>query len=611
MIRDWPYAAIALDGPDGPAQFGTGTTVQGRAKARIVRMRNGDFGFDAAGRLLAALLAATALSTAAAAAPELIIVNAAVQTMEPDQSNAAAVAIENGVFVFVGDDAGARLLAGPNTQIIDARGRPVVPGFIDVHMHPRPQYDELAAYGRLDLTPEAGVHSRADLVAKLKRKIAVTPPGQLIVGNRYQDDLIGGHPTAAELDAIAPLHPVILVHSSGHRRSVNTLALRAAGITDQTPNPPGGAIARDKAGKATGIILEGVPGFQPLYDAFPAPGPAETKAAYLREFQMFLSHGLVGIGDAGVSPEKLAIYRDLLRGGLPVRINAMVSSDHLDWMIANRFRNEWQVPGLTLQSIKAFHGNSLSGRTAWLYEPYAHDPSYFGIAPRRSQAELNALIRKIHDAGLQVGVHSNGDREIDMVLTAIAAAQAANPRPDPRHRIEHGSIATAPILQRMRALNVALAPHSYILNHGAKLVDFGEKRLSFMEPNLAALNLGIPVGGTSDHSVSPPFVMQRIESLVTRRAASNGKVYGPDQRLSVDQALQVWTIGSAYLQFEEKRGGSIKLGKRGDVVILSTDPRRVAPDEIETVQVNYTIIGGSIAFRRAHDGLTEAFPWIK
>jgi predicted amidohydrolase YtcJ len=547
--------------------------------------------------------------TAALADTRLIIVNAKIMTMEPQQAEASAMAMEGGVITFVGDDAGARALAGPDTAVIDAKGRTVVPGFTDVHMHPRAQFDEMALYGRLDLTPAGGVANRVDLVAKLKRKVAVTPPGMLIVGERYQDDLIGGHPTAAELDVIAPHNPVILVHSSGHRRSVNSMALSLAGITDTTPNPPGAAIERDANGKATGIILEGVPGFRKLYDTLPEPTADQVRDGFVREFKMFLSHGLVGVGDAGMSPDKLAIYRDLLRGGMPVRINAIMSFDHLDWMIANRWRDEWQVPGLTLQAIKVFHGNSLSGRTAWLYEPYAHDPTYYGIAPARSQDELNQLIARIHNAGLQVAVHSNGDREIDMTLNAIAAAQAANPRPDPRHRIEHGSLATASALYRMRELGAALAPHSYLLNHGGKLEDFGAQRLLTIEPNRAALGQGIAVGGNSDHPVSPPFVMQRIESLVTRRAASNGKAYGPDQRLTVEQALQTWTSGSAYLQFEEKSHGSIKAGKRADVVVLSADPRRVDPDAIETIRVDYTVIGGEIAYQRAQDGKGDLFPW--
>jgi predicted amidohydrolase YtcJ len=546
----------------------------------------------------------------AEAAPDLVILDGSVLTMEPDQPRAAAIAVTDGIITHVGSTRSVRALIGPSTQVIDAAGRTIVPGFIDSHMHPRAQFDEMGPYGRLDLTPEAGVFTRADLYAKLQAKIAVTPPGQLIVGSRYQDDLIGGHPTAAELDLIAPDHPVILIHSSGHRRSVNSLALAAAGITDLTPDPPGGAIERDAAGKATGIILESVPGFQPLYEALPKPSPADEMAAYRREFEMFLSHGLVGIGDAGASPEKVEIYRTLLREGLPVRTYVMMSSGSIDWLLDNRAKPEWQLPGLTLSAVKLFHGNSLSGRTALLYEPYAHDPHYFGIAPRLNQEEFTALVRRVHDAGLQVAVHSNGDREIDMTLDAIAAALAANPRADHRHRIEHGSVAPLRILKRMLALGVGLAPHSYILNHGEKLEDFGAARWDHIEPNRTALELGIVVGGNSDHSVSPPIVMQRIESLVTRRARSNGQIYGPSQRISVEQALQTYTLGSATLQFEEDTHGSIRVGKRGDIVILSADPRKIAAEDIETILVDYTIIDGQVAYRRAHDGLEEQFGWF-
>jgi predicted amidohydrolase YtcJ len=586
------------------SKWGTGMRLNVGSTPRVQRRKG-----RGSGAVLCISLGLLACPMAVSAEPEIAIVNGVVLTMDPDRPSASAIVVEDGVIAYVGDTADARALVGPNTRVIDAGGRTIVPGFIDVHMHPRAPFDEMGPYGRLDLTPEGGVNTREDLFDKLRRKIAVTPPGRLIVGSRYQDDLIGGHPTAAELDAIAPDHPVILVHSSGHRRSVNTLALQAAGITDDTPNPPGGAIDRDALGRATGILLESVPGFQPLYDALPQPTEADTLDAFRNEFRMFMSQGIVGIGDAGASPDKLAIYRTLLQGGLPVRINFMASSSHLDWLIANRTRPEWQVPGLTLNTVKVFHGNSLSGRTAWLYEPYAHDPDYFGIPPERSQDEINALIRRIHDAGLQAAVHSNGDREIDMTLSAIQAAQTANPRPDPRHRIEHGSVTTPAILQRMLETGVALAPHSYMLNHGAKMEDFGAYRWNNMEPNRSALELGIPVGGNSDHSVSPPFVMQRIESLVTRRARSNGRVYGPDQRLTVEQALGTWTIGSAYLQFEEDTAGSIRVGKRGDLVLLSQDPRDIDPEDLETIRVDYTIIGGTVAYQRGQGDLADQYSW--
>lgn len=540
---------------------------------------------------------------------DLILLNGVVLTMEADMPEASAVAIRDGKILAVGDDAEVRALAGDETIVLDAAGRVATPGFIDVHMHPRPLFDEMSLYGNLDLTPEGGVDSRDALMDKLRRKVAATPSGQPIFGMGYNDNLVGGHPMADELDVIAPENPVILMHSSGHRSVVNTRALEAAGITFDTSDPPGAKIERDADGRATGIILEMVPALMGLYEARPKPGDADLQEAYRKEFRNFLSKGIVAVADAGATPSTLSVYRALLEDGLPVRVYAMTHMNYLDWLIENKDKAEWQIPGLTLRTVKVFHGNSLSGRTAWLYEPYASDANYYGIAPARSGEDLNDLIGRIHDAGLQAAVHANGDREIDMVLDAFERAQAADPRPDARHRIEHGSIVNADILARMKEGRVALAPHSYVLNHGEKMEDYGAARWDWMHPNRSAIDLGIPIGGSSDYPVSPADPMQRIQSMVTRKARSNGKVYGPKQRVTVEEALRVWTIGSAYLQFEEDVAGSIRPGKRADIVVLSEDPRAVDEDSIGNVAIDYTIVGGEIAYQRKAEGGRSAGTW--
>jgi predicted amidohydrolase YtcJ len=491
---------------------------------------------------------------------------------------------------------------------LDGEKRTVTPGFIDTHIHPRPVFDETGPFGQLDLTPEGGVLTREALLAKIAAKAAVTPPGLPILGRGYNDNLVGGHPDAKTLDAASPNHPVILVHSSGHRSVVNSMALAQAGVTRATPDPVGGQFARDAIGDPTGIVLERAAGaFAPIRQKAPQASPADLRAAYMKEFRGFAAYGITSIADAGLSPEKLEIYRDLLKSGMPIQIYAMMRMDQLDWILAHRSDAAWRVPGLTVRAVKLFHGNSLSGRTAWLYEPYAHDSTYFGMAPSLSQEALNAIVQRVHDAGLQAAIHSNGDREIDMVLTAFEAAQAANPRPDARHRIEHASVVNQAILDRIKRNAVAIAPHSYELNHGEKFEDYGAARWEWMHPNKRALDMGIAAGGNSDHPVSPPNVMQRIESLVTRRARSNGKLYGPGQRISPDQALRLWTMGSAYLQFEENEKGSLTPGKRADIVILSADPSSVPPDDIEAIAVTTTIIGGKVAFERV--GAVSRFGW--
>jgi predicted amidohydrolase YtcJ len=560
--------------------------------------------------IVAACLPLVALAQSPSPAPraDLVILGASVKTMNPDSPTAEAVAVVGDRIAYVGDDAGARAMIGPKTRVIRASGRTLTPGFIDSHMHPRPVFDEMGPFGVLDLTPEGGVTSRAKLLAKVAAKAAVTPNGAPILGRGYYDDLVGGHPDARTLDAVAPNHPLILTHSSGHRSVVNSRALAEAGVTRDTPDPAGGKFERDASGEPTGIILERAAGaFSKIRERAPKPEPAALRDGYMREFRGFAAYGITSIGDAGLSPEKLSIYRDLIGAGMPIQIYAMVRAEHVDWLVKNRELPEWRVPGLTMRAVKLFHGNSLSGKTAWLYEPYASDPTYYGVPPRMSQDELNAAVKRVHDAGLQAAIHSNGDREIDMVLTAFEAAQSANPRTDARHRIEHASIVNQGILDRIKRDGIAIAPHSYEINHGEKFEAFGEKRFEWMHPNKRALDMGIPAGGNSDHPVSPPKVMERIESLVTRQARTNGKVYGPGQTISPDQALWLWTMGSAYLQFEEAAKGSISKGKRADLVLLSDDPARIAPSGIEAIRVLTTIIGGKVAFERRNGRETFGF----
>jgi predicted amidohydrolase YtcJ len=258
---------------------------------------------------------------------------------------------------------------------------------------------------------------------------------------------------------------------------------------------------------------------------------------------------------------------------------------------------------LRVGAIKFFHGNSLSGRTCWLYEPYevinpkTGKKDYYGIRPGRSQEDLDKLVYDIHAAGFQVACHSNGDREIDMVLDAIEKALQKLPRSDHRHRIEHCSVVNPGILDRVKSLGVVLALHSYVYDHGDKMEDYGPKRWPMMHPNRSAVEMGIVVAGNSDSPVSAAEPLLRIQSMVTRKTAE-GKVYGPEQKVSVETAIRIWTMGSAHASFEEDIKGSIEVGKLADFVVLSQDPTETPPDRIKDINVERTYVGGRLAFVR-------------
>ena len=532
------------------------------------------------------------LATAALGA-DLIVVNANVITVDASRPHAEAFAIDHGRFTAVGTNAEIRRLAGPGTRIVDLQGKTVTPGFNDVHLHPTAVFAEESPYYVPWLGPES-VKTMDDLIAVLKAKAARTPKGQLVSGSRYQDTKLGRHPTRHDLDKVSTEHPISISHSSGHVIVVNTYVLQASGITKDTPDPPGGSFDRDPDGMPNGVIREGARRLLTRLGGNSAeriPWGEEVQA-YLRGFRQFSARGLTSVGVAGGSPESFRLYQAVRDAGSPVRVGFMFLETHFPTVKARGLHSGFGDDMLRLTSIKSFQGGSLSGRTCWVSEEYSDRPGYFGIPPARSQKDLDAIFQQMHDAGWQIATHSNGDREIDMVLTAIERAQANNPRPDARHRIEHASIMTPALLERAKKAGVILVFHSYMWEHGDKLASFGEKRLAMMHAYRTAIDMGIHVAGHSDSTVSAADPLLRIQDMVTRKG-SDGKVYGGNQRVSVDEAIKVWTLDGAYATFEEKIKGNIAPGKLADFVVLGADPRKVPPDSIKDIAIEATYLGGN------------------
>ncbi len=539
------------------------------------------------------LLWATALASAELPPQpaDVIIVGANILTVDDRQPNAEAMAIRDDKFLAVGTREAVGALRGPKTKVIDLTGKTIVPGFIDAHIHPSPQYDEFSRLGSVDCSPKA-VKSIDELVDRLRKKAELIPAGQWVVGSRYQDTKLGRHPTRDDLDRVSTNHPVYISHSSSHVGACNSYALNLAKVTAETADPRGGRFDRDDAGVPNGVLRESAKSI--VRNAGPS-SPQETDREWIegmeRQFAAYLAVGITGVHHAGTSPSTVKNYAQLLAEKPQLRVYVMLSRRYLDeWLDGAVLRpqeNDW----FKLGAIKHYHGNSLSGQTCWLSKPYKDRPDYFGIPPADSQATLDRKVREIHHAGLQSCIHANGDREIAMVLDAYEKALAELPREDHRHRIEHGSIMTPELLDRVKQLGVVLAPHSYVWEHGDKMEIYGEDRWEWMHPNGAATRLGVPVAGNSDSPVSEARPLLRIQSMVTRTSAE-GKVYGASQRVSVDEAIRIWTMGSAYASFDERTKGSITPGKLADFVVLGQDPRKVPADRIKDVPVEATWVGG-------------------
>ena len=525
-------------------------------------------------------------------ASDTIVINANVITVDKNHPSAQAFAIDNGRFTAVGTNAEILKLKTSSTKVIDLKGETVTPGFNDVHLHPQAIFQEGTPHYRVWLGGDR-VKTIDELVAALKRQAAVTPAGARISGYGYNDALLGRHPNRHDLDAVSATQPIEITHGSGHITVVNSFVLNASGITKDTPDPKGGALDRDPDGTPNGVIRESGRGLlrHASGNRIDAPSHKEELDGYMTCFRQYSAKGLTSVGIAGASSSTFRLMQELRDQGNPVRVGFMFSAGSFDELQAAGIERGFGDDRLRITALKNYQGNSLSGRTAWLSEAYSDRPDYFGIPPARTQEKLDEDFQKWWDAGWQVATHSNGDREIDMVLTAIERAEAKNPRPDARWRIEHASVMNQALLDRAKKDGVVLVFHSYMWEYGDILASYGPKRLSMMHAYRTAIDMGIPMAGHSDSPISAADPLLRIQDMVTR-TSSQGVVVGGNQKVSVDEAIKVWTLDGAYATFEENIKGSITPGKLADFVVLQKDPRKVQPNTIKDIVLEATYVGG-------------------
>ncbi len=536
----------------------------------------------------------------------LVIVNANIITCDPANPRVEAMLICGDRIAEVGKTKHIQEPAGSRTQMIDAYGKTVTPGFIDVHMHPRGIFPDLKH--RMHWVNLFDVSTMESLIASLKAKADVTHYGKWIQGRGYQDSKLGRQPTRRDLDEVSTQHLIMITHSSGHVSVVNSTVLEKAGVGKKTPDPGGGMYDHYSDGTPNGVCRESAA--KEVREAtgvsLPAANLEDEKEGMSLCLSNFVAKGITSIADAGVSPDRLNLYQVMLKEGhLPLRITMMIryNPQILEALEKVKLTTGFGSNMLKIGPMKLFAGNSLSSRTCWLYEPYVgshkdDEPPYYGIPhPLVSSGRLKNIILEGHRAGFQWAVHSNGDRDIDALLDAYENALEQFPRQDHRHRIEHCSIAgkDTRILERIRNLEIIPVFHEYTYEHGDKYTDYGEERIAMMHAYRSALDLGIQPAGHSDWPVSAADPMIRIQSMVTRKS-SQGVVYGPQQKVSPEEALYVWTMGNARAIFEERERGSIQRGKLADLVFLSDDPTRVPAHSIEDIKVEKTILGGNVAY---------------
>ena len=385
---------------------------------------------------------------------------------------------------------------------------------------------------------------------------------------------------------------VILVPRRIREARVNIgLALKRAEVTDATADPAGGKFDRDAAGHLTGGLRENATA--PFRKMIPTRFTRDEMRQGVRLIsQMMVRTGVTSVHDAEGAPEDLLAYQDAREAGeLSFRVYCFLQYQFLDQMKAAGVRTGFGDEWVRIGGIKLVCDGSISERTARLSQPYVGRPNDYGILVS-SEDELYAAARNAHEAGWQIGTHSNGDAAIDIMLRIYERLQREMPRRDPRYRLEHCTVINPSLVQRIRALGAIPTPFStYVYYHGEKMREYGPERLDWMFAVRSFLDAGIRVTQASDYPPGPFEPMMALRSEVTR-TDSHGNLWGPRQRVTVEEALRVGTINGAYASFEEDRKGSITAGKLADLVVLGRDPLRVDPMSLIDIPIERTMTGG-------------------
>ena len=549
---------------------------------------------------------------------DMIITNANIITVVKKGDRQQALAVKGGLILFTGSNNGVLQYKSASTKIIDAKGSTIIPGLNDVHLHPSPEtpFAQLDHSIRLDT-----VTSMTSLIALIAKKAAITPKGMLIRGRGYNESKLGGQPLRDMLDKATADHPVYITHASGHMSAANSYLLSINNISKETKDPAGGAYDRYPDGTPNGICKESAQGNLTKNKAI-VPYPSVTKEDeinnYRNYFNNLLSFGITSIGDAGTDTNRLKIYQTLQQEHFPMRFNIMIADRLLpemqggdihhetdEWKALSYFNNgtiaQAETDFLRVKSIKVFHGNSLSGKTCWLYEPYnminpaTGKKDYYGIPYKRSQTQLDSLFMAIHKKGLQICVHSNGDREIDMVLNALEKVYASGNPLNIHHRIEHCSVINDSIIARIKKLGIIPVLHSYINELGDLMESYGDERLNRMFATKSFLTAGILPALHSDAPVSNFDARARWESTVLRTTES-GKQLGASQCVDAEDALIMFTKGGAGATGEENKKGVIAKGMFADFVMIAEDPTTIPANQIHSIQIQQTWVAGKLAW---------------
>jgi predicted amidohydrolase YtcJ len=530
-------------------------------------------------------------------AADLIITNAKIWTVDPSQPTAQAVAVLQARIVAVGSKQDVDGWRGPKTQVIDADGKLLLPGFNDAHVHFVSGGRELDSIHLNDAT------SASEFARRIGERAKVTAKGEWIGGGNWDETKWNppNMPTKELIDALTPDTPVFVSRYDGHMGLANSVALRLAGITAKTPDLPGGTIVRDAQGNPTGALKDAATDY--IYKVIPPLSHDQRMKAAKRALAYAASVGVTSVQHMDASYADIAIYTELLQGGeLTTRIYAAPLITHVEDQAKMGVRHAFGGPYLRIGAVKAFADGSLGSGTAYFYEPFLNQGNNRGLLS--DEMHPISLMRDRYmtadAAGLQICTHAIGDEGISTILDLYADVVKAHGEADRRFRIEHAQHMAAKDFDRFAQYHVIASVQPYHAIDDGRFAEshIGHDRASRTYAFRTFLDHGVRLAFGTDWEVAPLDPLLTVYAAVTRATldGKNPNGWFPEQKLSVAETIEAYTMGSAYAEFQENEKGSITPGKLADMVLLSADIFSVAPEKVRDVRVLKTFVGGRLIF---------------
>ncbi len=533
-------------------------------------------------------------------AADLIITNAKIWTVDKSLPTAQAVAVLGDRIVAVGSNTEVDAWRAPHTHVIDAGGKLLLPGFNDAHVH------FVSGGMQLDNIQLNDATTPEEFARRIGERARVTAKGEWIVGGNWDETKWNppNMPTKELIDAVTPDTPVFVSRYDGHMGLANSVALRLAGITAKIPDPPGGTIVRDAQGNPTGALKDAAT------DYIDKVIPPLTHDQRLKIVKRALAHaasvGVTSVQHMVASNEDIAVYSELLqRDELTTRIYVAPSITHVDDLAKLGIGHAFGGPYLRIGALKAFADGSLGSGTAYFYEPFLNQGNNRGLLSDEMQpiSLMRDRYMKADAAGLQICTHAIGDEGISTILDLYSEVIKKHGEADRRLRIEHAQHMAAKDFERFAQLHVIASVQPYHAIDDGRFAEshIGHDRASRTYAFRTFLDHGVRLAFGTDWEVAPLDPLLTVYAAVTRATldGKNPNGWFPEQKLSVAEAIEAYTMGSAYAEFQEKEKGSITPGKLADMVLLSDDIFSIVPEKIREVRVLKTFVGGRLVFDAA------------